>query len=892
MTAPSTDDRPRAGHTPLIEQYLEVKSRHPDALLFFRVGDFYEMFFEDAKEGSGLLGLTLTSRNNGGMADVPLAGVPVKAADEYVSRLLRAGRRVAICEQLEDPAQADGIVHRDVVEVITPGTVLEDALLRAKRNNYVVALAGCGPYGLAAIDLSTGEFELRHVSDTDALADELGRLEPAEIVAQEGREPLTGPWLVTRRPAWRFEAALGEERLRERFDVATTAGFGLGGDEDAPLRAAAGALLYYVEEVRPSGVDHVQPPRVDRVGRVMYLDAMTRRNLELVEPLRAGEGTSLLDLLDKTRTAMGGRLLRRWVLRPLVDRPSIEARLEAVTELVARGNGRRELQTTLAEVRDLERLAARVSTGRATPRELLGLSRSLAALPGVGRALTGFEGAMLATLGEGLDLLGDVGDTLERAIDPNPPLSLKDGGVIRAGHSSELDELRGVRTNAIDWIAGMQVRERERTGIDSLKVGFNKVFGYYIEVTKAKSERVPDEYTRRQTLTNAERFVTPELREWESKVLGAADEIVRLETTLFQEVRTGVAREVGRIQDTAARVARLDVLATLAEVAERRGYARPELSDEPDLEIEEGRHPVVEATIARDTFVPNDVALDESLRVMLVTGPNMAGKSTVLRQVGLIAIMAHIGSFVPARRARVGLCDRVFTRVGASDNLAAGMSTFMVEMTETATILNGATARSLVLLDEIGRGTSTYDGVSIAWAVTEHLHSMGVRTVFATHYHELVGLVDTLPRAAAFNVSVKESGADIVFLHRLRPGGSDRSYGVHVARLAGLPPAVVARAARILRELESGPWGSGGRGAGLAERSRDQLSLFGDPDGGSRRGAMAAGAAGPGGSSDGSAGGGETSRAILERLAELRTDEMTPLDALNALADLKGLLDA
>ncbi len=876
MSPPGGEGR-AAGHTPLIAQYLDIKSRHPDALLFFRVGDFYEMFFEDAEEGSGLLGLTLTSRNNGASADVPLAGVPVKAAAEYVSRLLRAGRRVAICEQLEEAAEADGIVRRDVVEVITPGTVLEDTLLADDRNNYVVAVSGTGPFGVAAADLSTGEFELRSIPTTEALLDELGRLEPAEIVVPEGSEPFTGPWLVTARPAWRFEPALGEERLRERFGVASSAGFGLRSDADAHLLSAAAAALAYLDEVRPAGVDHLRPPRVDREGGIMYLDGMTRRNLELVEPLRVGEGSSLLDLLDRTRTPMGARLLRRRVLRPLVDRAAIERRLSAVAELFEARARRAEIRRRLAGVRDLERLAARIATGRAGPRDLLGLGRSVEVLPGVQEELDDVGSPALVALRDGFDALEDVRSRIEGALDPDAPPTLKDGGVIRAGHSEELDGLRATRTNAVDVIAGLQARERERTGIDSLKVGFNRVFGYYIEVSKAKLDRVPDDYVRKQTLTNAERYLTPELKEWEARVLGAEDGIVRLETRLFQELRDAVAAEVPRVQATARRVAEIDLFAALAEVAERERYVRPELSDEPVLSIVEGRHPVVESTVARERFVPNDVTLDAGLRVMIVTGPNMAGKSTVLRQVGLICLMAQIGSFVPASRALVGVCDRVFTRVGASDNLAAGMSTFMVEMTETATILNGATERSLVLLDEIGRGTSTYDGVSIAWAVTEHLHELGARTVFATHYHELVGLADTLARAAAFNVAVKERGRDIVFLHRLRPGGSDRSYGVHVGRLAGLPPAVVGRAARILRELESGPWGVGGRGAALAERARGQLSLFEAP---SARDAEEGDRLHPG------------LTAALERLRELDPDHLTPLEALRALAELKADLDA
>jgi DNA mismatch repair protein MutS len=847
-------------NTPLIQQYLDVKARHPDSLLFFRVGDFYEMFFEDAEEGSGLLGLTLTSRNNGGARDVPLAGVPVKAADEYVSRLLRAGRRVAICEQLEDASEAEGIVRRDVVEVITPGTVLESTLLSADRNNYVAAIAGSEPFGIAAVDLSTGEFEVSR-TDSGALADELARIEPSELLLPENAPAPEGGWLVTRRPDWKFDPELGTERLRDRFGVRTVEGFGLDPEADASSLAATGALLAYLEEVRPAGVEHLRRPRVERRGRTMYLDEMTRRNLELVETLRPGPGLTLLGLLDRTRTAMGGRLLRRWLLRPLLDREEIERRLEAVGELYEDGGLRRTLRARLREVRDLERLAARISTARAGPREFLGLGESLDALPHVLESLGPAESDALRRIRDGLDTLEDVRDRVARAISPDAPAALREGGVIRVGYSRALDEIRGLRENAVEWIAAMQVRERERTGIDSLKVGFNKVFGYYLEVTKAKLDRVPDDYIRKQTLTNAERFLTPELKEWEAKVVGADEEITALEARLFQDLRAEVATEVPRIQETAARIAALDTLAALADVAERNEYVRPHLTDEPNLEIRGGRHPVVEQTAERESFIPNDVVLDDALRVMIVTGPNMAGKSTVLRQVGLIALMAQIGSYVPAARARLGLSDRVFTRVGASDSLATGMSTFMVEMTETATILNSATERSLVLLDEIGRGTSTYDGVSIAWAVTERLHEVGARTIFATHYHELVALEDELAGVGAFNVSVRERGNEIVFLHRLQPGGSDRSYGVHVARLAGLPPEVVGRAAQILRELENGPYGTGSREAVVAERARDQLSLFERAP---------------------------TSPA-LERLAQLDPNRMTPLEALSALAELRAM---
>jgi len=606
---------------------------------------------------------------------------------------------------------------------------------------------------------------------------------------------------------------------------------------------------------------------VERTGRFMHLDDMTRRNLELVTPLRPEGGGTLLEVLDRTETAMGGRLLRRRVLRPLVEVEEIRARHDGVEELVEDGDRRRELRDRLSRVRDLERLAGKVSTARIDPREMLALGSSLEVLPEVVEAAGEARSRRLEEVLEGIDLLEDVREEIEDAIDPEAPQALKDGGVIRDGHSEELDELRTTRQEAVDHIAALQERERERTGIGSLKVGFNKVFGYYIEVTKANLDRVPDDYHRKQTLTNAERYFTPELKEWEEKVVGAEERIEELELRLFRELRERLAARVERIQATAGRVAELDVLATLAEVAARNDYVRPEMGEGFRLEIRGGRHPVVERMMPREDFIPNDVVLDRDGRVMVLTGPNMSGKSTVLRQVGLVVLLAQMGAFVPAEAAEVGLCDRIFTRVGASDNLVRGQSTFMVEMTETATILNAATERSLVLLDEIGRGTSTYDGVSIAWAVTEHIHDeLGARTVFATHYHELVELADRLEGVTAWNVAVRETGDDIVFLRRLEPGGCDRSYGVHVARLAGVPQPVIDRARTVLHELESGPGGAGTRLSRLVDEDRDQLALFGP-------------------------GGGEPSSPALDRLEELDPERMTPLEALNALAELKRLHD-
>jgi len=880
-----------------MRQWREVKSRHRDALVFFRVGDFYELFHGDAEEGARLLGLTLTSRNNGAAARVPLAGVPAKALDEYLARLVEVGRRVAICDQVEDASEAKGIVRREVVETVTPGTVLQDAILSARRNNYLVAVApgkeGVGAaarrgqagastpdariFGLAAGDLSTGEITVQAVPG-GGLAHELGRLEPSELLlprsVRDGSEDLLAhlPEGPTRswRDDWLFDPEIAADELERSYAVQGLEGFGFQGEEGA-LVGAAGALVAYVKEIQPQGVGHLRPPRILRPGDTMLLDEMTRRNLELVEPLRAGETAgTLLDVIDDAVTAMGGRLLRRWILHPLVAADRIWRRQRLVERLVEHRELREDLRERLAEVRDLERLAGKVGTGRVTPRELAGLGRSLAQLGPIRDAvmerLEPEPDSLLATLTLELDLLDDVRELLADAIAEDAPATLQEGGVIRAGWSGELDEVRETRDGARDFIASLQARERERTGIGSLKVGFNKVFGYYLEVTKANLDKVPDDYHRKQTLSNAERYFTPELKEWEEKVVGAEERIERLETELFGRVRERVAAEVGRLQESAERVAKLDVLATFAEVAERRGYVRPEVHTGFELEIRASRHPVVETMMPAEDFIPNDVVLDEDGRIAILTGPNMAGKSTVLRQVGLIQLLAQVGAYVPADRARARVVARIFTRVGASDNLARGQSTFMVEMNETAAIIHGATERSLVLLDEIGRGTSTYDGVSIAWAVTEHLHEeIGAKTIFATHYHELTQLGDLLPRVVNWNVAVKEAGDDIVFLRHLEPGSADRSYGIQVARLAGVPDRVIERAKELLHELE-GSHSGGGEGLGRHGRHRppseappDQLTFFARPE----------------------------PHPALDRLRKIDVDALTPLEALNLLAALR-----
>ena len=853
------------GPTPLMQQYREIKARHPGAILFFRMGDFYEMFFDDAQLGARVLNIALTARGDG----VPLAGVPVKAAADYLKQLVAAGHRVAICEQVEDPKLAKGIVRREVVETVTPGALIADGWIPGHRNNWIVAVApGTEAAGVAAVDLSTGEFVLETV-DAPALAEALARLGPAEIVTSaSGDVPsadgLPGaPALLTRREAWEFDPDLAREELPRRFGLASLEGLGLEAG-DAPTIGAAGALFRYLGELQPGGLPHVARPVVRRSDAHLWLDEMTRRNLELVEPLRAGSrGATLLETIDLTLTPMGARLLRQWLLSPLRDPAAIGRRLDAVEVMAADGRGRARLREALDGVRDLERLAGRAAAGRATPRELGALRDSFRRLPDVLESLAGLadrgRSAELGDLEAEFDLLGDLAAELGAALEDRPPAILADGGAIRGGYDPGLDELRDLRDGGKRYIATLQQRERERTGISSLKVGFNKVFGYYLEISNAHAGKVPPDYERRQTLASAERYVTPELKDYEARVLGAEERIAAREAELFAALRARVGGAIARIQRTARALARLDVWGALGEVAVQYRYTRPEVHDGFDLALRQSRHPVIERLMPREQFIPNDVRFAEAERVLLVTGPNMAGKSTILRQIGLCVVLAQMGSFVPAEAARVGTADRLFTRVGASDNLARGQSTFMVEMSETSAILHNATARSLVLLDEIGRGTSTYDGVAIAWAVTEYLHDrIGCKTMFATHYHELMQLPERLEHARNLNVAVRETGDTVVFLHRLESGGTDRSYGIHVAGLAGLPQAVVGRAREILATLEGEhrvvP------GAPPPQPDPGQLTLF-------------AAEAAP--------------HPVVEEIRALDLDAMTPLEALNRLAELQ-----
>jgi DNA mismatch repair protein MutS len=865
-----------------MEQYREIKSRHQNAILLFRMGDFYEMFYDDAEVASRHLGLTLTARNNGGAAEVPLAGVPVKAVQDYLRRLVQQGFRVAICEQVEDPKLAKGIVRREVVETVTPGVTWSDDLLDGSRHNYICAVHRTGDMvGVAAADVSTGAFHLARVrlSDADAV---MARYAPREVLVAAGAAdapsggapPGAESALVTEREAWEFDDAMARDEMARHFAVHSLDGLGLGADA-APAVGAAGALLRYLKELQPGGLPQLSRPTLESLDGSMPLDEMTRRNLELVESLRgetdAKAAGTLIGVLDRTQTPVGARLLRRWMLAPLLDVAAIGARHDAVAAMVADAATRATLRDALDGVRDLERLAGKAASGRATPRELGALADSLLRLPAVHRAAQTLDvGGVLASTLRTWDACEDIARDIAGTLVDRPPLAIGEEATVRDGVDTALDELRALRTGGKDAIARIQADERTRTGITSLKVGFNRVFGYYIEVTHANRHLVPDDYQRRQTLSGAERFVTPALKEYEEKVLTATERIDVRERELFEQLRSRTGASIRRLQAAAACVAELDVFASLAEVADRDGYVRPEMHDDFAYEVTAGRHPVVERMMPRESFIPNDVRITAEERVLILTGPNMAGKSTILRMIGLLPLMAQIGSFVPAARARLGVVDRVFTRVGASDNLVRGQSTFMVEMAETSAILHHATSRSLVLLDEIGRGTSTYDGVAIAWAVSEHLHDRtGCKTVFATHYHELTQLADELDGVRNFNVAVREVDDRVLFLHRLQPGGADRSYGIEVGRLAGLPSEVVTRARAVLALLEGDHLArelSTGDGARRDTRRRtapphaatpvDQLGLFSGV------------------------------HPVVEALRSVDPDRLTPMDALQLLARL------
>ncbi len=827
--------------TPMMRQYRRIRSELPeDALLLFRLGDFYEMFFEDAKIAAPILGVALTRRGG-----TPMCGVPYHALDNYLARLVRAGRKAAICEQVEDPATAKGIVRREVTRVVTPGTVIEEAILDDAQNNYLAALYHDGgeDFGLALMDLSTGAFWVEGVRGRDPLRDTLRRHGPSECLV--GAEQVKSAELsgllrdaamgsVTEVEDWTLMHDAAREELLRHFKVHSLDGFGC---EHLPsLVCAAGGLLRYVREELRRKVSHVRSLQVRVPGDTLLLDETTCANLDLAPRRGRADATTLLGVLDNTRTPMGARLLRAWVLQPAAVLQTIVTRHEAVGCLCENRMALNGLRDTLAEIRDLERLIARIGSGLANGRDLRALAGSLLTVPRLLRELEGIDHAALRDAAGRMHALPELAGLLDRALVESPPLAMKDGGLIREGYHAELDELRQLAGDGHAWLARFQAEEQERTGIKTLKVRHNKVFGYYIEVSKGLAGQVPDHYERRQTLVGAERFITPELKEYEQRIFGAQDRAHALETELFRDLRERAAKETAAIQETAAAIAECDVLASLADRALALDYRRPEMHDGDLIEIEQGRHAIVEQLPDAERFVPNDTLLDcKRHQIAIITGPNMAGKSTYIRQVALIAIMAHVGSFVPAASARISRLDRVFTRVGAGDDLARGRSTFLVEMQETANILNNATERSLIVLDEIGRGTSTFDGISIAWSVAEYLHNnprVKAKTLFATHYHELTDLALTLRGVDNYSVQVREQGDEIVFLRNIVPGGADKSYGIHVARLAGLPGEVIDRAREILSNLEEGELESGQ--PKLARRSRrresgdhpGQLTLF------------------------------------------------------------------
>lgn len=860
--------------TPIMQQYHRIKARHKDEIVLFRLGDFYEMFYEDAQVAARVLGIALTSRFKGDKA-VPMAGVPHHSLQGYLQRLIRAGYRVAICEQLQDPREARGVVERDVIRIVTAGTLTEEGLLDEKQNNYLAAVCPSGDsVGLAWVDLSTGKFVVQDVNRS-ALMDELMRIAPAECLVPEsveGQENQIAGFLrmnlgatVTARPDWVFDHQTARRVVLEHFAVSSLEGFGCEHLEAAI--SSAGAILEYLADTQKTSLGHIRKLEPFIAGQFMLVDRATRQSLELVETIRTrSREHTLLWVLDQTLTPMGARLLRTWVLYPLRDVNAIVHRQDGVAELVGNARLCRAVREAMRQVGDLERLVARVSCGRANARDLLGIAHSLEVLPALYGALESVQAAVLNGIRHDMDRLDDVRALIEKGIAPDAPATLHDGGLIRSGFNAELDELRTVRRDGHRWMASFQAREIQRTGIDSLKVGFNKVFGYYIEVTRAHQARVPPDYLRKQTIKNAERYITPKLKEYEHKVLTAEERAKELEYELFQKVREDVARHTGRLQAVAAAIAALDALASLAHVATLRNYVRPQVDESMVLEIYDGRHPVLEQTLDGEKFVPNDVFLDDVERqILVITGPNMAGKSTFIRQVALLVVMAQMGSFVPARQAHAGAVDRLFTRVGASDELHRGQSTFMVEMNETANILNNATPRSLIVLDEVGRGTSTFDGVSLAWAVTEYIYDhIHARTLFATHYHELTELSLVIPKVRNYNVAVREWKDQVVFLRKIVEGATDKSYGIHVARLAGIPPEVVERAKLILAHLEKDHLSSDDKPSFAPPKVKAkkpgemQLSLFGS-----------------------------IHQPTVDALRKLDIETMTPLEALATLQRLK-----
>lgn len=870
----------------MMKQYEDAKSISGDAILFFRMGDFYELFHDDARTAARVLGLTLTSRDKG-ENPVPMAGFPHHQLEGYLAKLVKAGFRVAVCEQMEDPSTAKGIVRREVQRIVSAGTLTDDALLDPRTGNLLLSVYHPGPgkqvlespwLGLAWVELSTGRFEAG-AFPVSALSDQIARLEPAEILVRDDDSTLKRDdlerWSLTRRPSWQFGFDEAQRVLHQHFGILDLSGMGWELRDDTTENAtrlqdllsigAAGAAMAYLQETQKSNLDHIAQLTPARLSRTLEIDSSTRRSLELTQTIRtASREGSLLDVLDRTVTAMGARRLSQWLASPLIAKEQIESRLLAVEELVGNDRFRNALRECLSEVYDIERLTARVATGRCSPRDLKQVGKSLGQIPKMKALLEERKSSRLAQLQQRIDLLPSLREHLDTALEDDCPLAAREGGFIRSGYDQRLDDFRQLASGGKEWIAQYQAQLIQESGITSLKVGFTSVFGYYIEITNTHRDRVPPNFIRKQTLKNAERYITPELKEYEEKVLTADESARVLEFDLFLELRQLVHQQTQTLQSNAAILAELDAYASLAELAIKQNYVKPAITDEPILEIYEGRHPVLDAALPKGTFVPNDTMIgSEHGRVLLITGPNMAGKSTFIRQTALITILAQMGSFVPARKATIGIADRVFARVGASDELARGQSTFMVEMVETARILNTATNRSLVILDEIGRGTSTYDGLSLAWAIVEHLHNINCsRTLFATHYHELIELPKSLEGVRNWNVSVKEWEDNVVFLHRIVPGGADRSYGIHVARLAGVPREVNERAKEILSQLEQNQLNKYGH-SNIAPRKAKQhgaiqMTLFEWKE-----------------------------SAVVERLKSVQIEQVTPMEALQLLEALQ-----
>ena len=865
--------RPEDNLTPAMKQFHHFKAKYPDAVLFFRMGDFYETFYEDAQTCSRVLGLTLTSRNKNSDAPVPLAGLPYHAVDGYLKKMIQAGYKVAVCEQVENPKDAKGVVKRDVVRIVTPGTLTDEMLLDARQDNFLAAVSlGRKSAALAWVDISTGHFFVQALAEGQVV-DELLRLAPREVLLAECRgelfeaeqkklaasiRQLTGA-VISERPGWYFDPYTAREKLLRHFGVKTLEGFGIADDFEG-IRAA-GAALEYLEETQKTALQHITSIRLVQPSRYLQIDPTSLRSLEVLRSMRS-ESTkgTLLEAVDQTLTAMGSRLLRSWICQPLREVASIAYRQAAIAELVGDDALLSALRGHFKHIADLERIVARVSTARAWPKDLVALAATLRTIPRLRETLSACGAAMLAELCGRCDSMDELADLLDRAIEPEPPSHLRDGGVIRDGFDAELDKLRAFSKDGQAWLADYQRRQIERTGIDKLRVGFNKVFGYYIELSHNAADKVPPDFVRKQTVKNAERYITDELKQYEEQALGAAERAIVLEQELFEQVRFECARYTPRLQALAEAIAACDCLAGLAHLARQHRYIRPTITDGKELIIVEGKHPVLAQMLGAE-FVPNDVSLGaDGKDIAVITGPNMAGKSTYIRQVALLTLLAQTGSFIPAKEATIGVVDRIFTRVGASDELTRGQSTFMVEMTETANILNNATDRSLVILDEVGRGTSTYDGLSLAWAITEHLANViGCRTLFATHYHELTELGQLLANVKNLNVAVREWAGQVVFLHKIIPGGTDKSYGLHVAKLAGLPASIIARSHAILKDLES-TFAKEAAGAQLSQHKTapDEELLFV-----------------------------QRHKSVLDKLKSLDVNRLTPIEAITLLNEIR-----